>query len=84
MWRITDDFWDDWKLLKNMFERCELWQNQVSRGNYPDCDMLLLESWAKALAKNVTHVLQGRAAHNDDTLVSVWFTAYDWCRADKA
>ena len=40
MWRITDDFWDDWKLLKNMFERCELWQNQVSRGNYPDCDML--------------------------------------------
>ena len=34
MWRITDDFWDDWKLLKNMFERCELWQNQVSRGNY--------------------------------------------------
>lgn len=40
MWRITDDFWDKWDLLKNMFERCELWQNQVSRGNYPDCDML--------------------------------------------
>ena len=40
MWRITDDFWDDWKLLKNMFERCELWQNHVSEGCYPDCDML--------------------------------------------
>lgn len=40
MWRITDDFWDDWRLLKDMFHRCELWQNHVSKGCYPDCDML--------------------------------------------
>lgn len=40
MWRITDDFWDNWQLLKNMFERCEVWQRQVSEGCYPDCDML--------------------------------------------
>lgn len=40
MWRITDDFWDEWRLLKNMFERCELWQKHVSVGCYPDCDML--------------------------------------------
>ncbi|MBE5985753.1 alpha-galactosidase [Lacrimispora sp. AGF001] len=40
MWRITDDFWDDWTLLKQMFERCEHWQNHVGQGNYPDCDML--------------------------------------------
>ena len=40
MWRITDDFWDNWDLLLNMFERCELWQNHVSEGCYPDCDML--------------------------------------------
>lgn len=42
MWRITDDFWDTWPLLLNMFERCELWQNHVSEGCYPDCDMLPL------------------------------------------
>lgn len=42
MWRITDDFWDHWPLLLNMFERCELWQNHVSKGCYPDCDMLPL------------------------------------------
>lgn len=42
MWRITDDFWDNWDLLLNMFERCELWQNHVSEGCYPDCDMLPL------------------------------------------
>jgi hypothetical protein len=40
MWRITDDFWDDWNLLKGMFDRCELWQRHVGNGSYPDCDML--------------------------------------------
>ncbi|MGI5989396.1 MAG: glycoside hydrolase family 27 protein [Lachnospiraceae bacterium] len=40
MWRITDDFWDDWKLLRDMFERCELWQKQGQEGRWPDCDML--------------------------------------------
>lgn len=42
MWRITDDFWDDWDLLKAMFERCEVWQNHVMPGSFPDCDMLPL------------------------------------------
>ena len=45
MWRITDDFWDNWQLLKNMFERCEVWQNHVSEGCFPDCDMLPI-GWA--------------------------------------
>ena len=42
MWRITDDFWDSWPLLLNMFQRCEEWQDHVSEGCYPDCDMLPL------------------------------------------
>lgn len=42
MWRITDDFWDNWRLLKDMFRRCELWQSHVAEGCYPDCDMLPL------------------------------------------
>lgn len=42
MWRITDDFWDKWDLLKNMFWRCEMWQDHVSEGCFPDCDMLPL------------------------------------------
>ncbi len=40
MWRITDDFWDSWDLLKNMFYRCELWQTHSEAGSWPDCDML--------------------------------------------
>ncbi len=42
MWRITDDFWDDWRLLKAMFERCEVWQTHTGGGSWPDCDMLPL------------------------------------------
>ncbi len=42
MWRITDDFWDRWDLLKEMFWRCEVWERQVSPGCWPDCDMLPL------------------------------------------
>ena len=42
MWRVTDDFWDCWELLLPMFERCEVWERQVSPGCWPDCDMLPL------------------------------------------
>jgi hypothetical protein len=42
MWRITDDFWDRWDLLKDMFRRCEIWQAHVEPGCWPDCDMLPL------------------------------------------
>jgi hypothetical protein len=51
MWRITDDFWDNWDLLKDMFRRCELWQNHVSAGCYPDCDMLPLGTIGKGFHK---------------------------------
>jgi hypothetical protein len=42
MWRITDDFWDHWELLLDMFDRCERWQGRAGDGNWPDCDMLPL------------------------------------------
>lgn len=40
MWRITDDFWDDWNLLKGMFERAEKWCIHSGPGHWPDADML--------------------------------------------
>lgn len=42
MWRITDDFWDNWGSLRDMFDRCRNWQDKVRDGGYPDCDMLPL------------------------------------------
>lgn len=40
MWRITDDFWDDWQALYNMFERCEKWTSHNGAGHWADADML--------------------------------------------
>lgn len=54
MWRITDDFWDRWDLLKDMFHRCELWQDHVEKGCYPDCDMLPLGHLGKGFGKERT------------------------------
>ncbi len=69
MWRITDDFWDDWKLLLNMFERCELWQNHVSPGNYPDCDMLPVG----ILGKGFNNEHMTRLTRNEQiTMMTLW------------
>ena len=54
MWRITDDFWDNWKLLKDMFHRCEIWQKHVYEGCYPDCDMLPLGYLGKGFGQERT------------------------------
>ena len=40
MWRITDDFWDEWHFLYEMFERAEKWSIHSGAGHWPDADML--------------------------------------------
>lgn len=40
LWRITDDFWDSWGLLKGMFERVDAWTPYRGAGHFPDADML--------------------------------------------
>jgi hypothetical protein len=43
LWRISDDFWDDWKLLKKQFDYTRDWAEQVGKnGTWPDADMLPL------------------------------------------
>jgi len=41
MWRISDDFWDDWKLLRQQFDYTRDWAQFVGKNNtWPDADML--------------------------------------------
>ncbi len=40
MWRISDDFWDRWKPLHEMFERLDHWTPYRAPGAWPDADML--------------------------------------------
>jgi hypothetical protein len=42
MWRISDDFWDDWKMLDAQFTRLENWSPYIGEGGWPDADMLPL------------------------------------------
>jgi alpha-galactosidase len=42
MWRISGDFWDDWKLLKHQFSLCRPWISSIGPNHWPDADMLPL------------------------------------------
>jgi alpha-galactosidase len=43
MWRISDDFWDDWKLLRQQFDFTRDWARFVGKnGTWPDADLLPL------------------------------------------
>jgi hypothetical protein len=40
MWRISDDFWDRWQPLYEMFGRLDKWTPYRANGAWPDADML--------------------------------------------
>lgn len=43
MWRISDDFWDEWKLLRQQFEFARDWAPEIGKNNtWPDADMLAI------------------------------------------
>ena len=42
MWRICDDFWDNWNYLSPMFDLCRKWAPYSGPGHWPDADMLPL------------------------------------------
>lgn len=69
MWRITDDFWDSWELLKNMFWRCELWQDHVKEGGFPDCDMLPLGKLGKGFGSERT---TNFTKEEQKTMMTLW------------
>ncbi|WP_370310448.1 glycoside hydrolase family 27 protein [Sphingobium abikonense] len=42
MWRISDDFWDEWPMLEAQFTRLEHWTPWRGPDSWPDADMLPL------------------------------------------
>lgn len=69
MWRITDDFWDEWSLLKAMFARCELWQDHVREGCFPDCDMLPIGKLGKGFGQERDTAF---SAEEQKTMMTLW------------
>lgn len=42
LWRISGDFWDNWKSLKEQFALCRAWAPYIEANHWPDADMLPL------------------------------------------
>lgn len=69
MWRITDDFWDKWELLYDMFHRAEIWCNHSGAGHWPDADMLPVGAILQDYDKNN----RTKFTHNEQvTMLNLW------------
>lgn len=40
LWRISEDFWDEWPRLKHNFELVHKWEKHIENGHFPDNDMI--------------------------------------------
>jgi alpha-galactosidase len=40
LWRVSDDFWDNWKSLNHEFTLAARWSGFAGPGHWPDADML--------------------------------------------
>jgi len=50
MWRISDDFWDNWDSLKKMHDLLHMWNPYMGNGHFPDADMLPI--WRLSVRSN--------------------------------
>lgn len=72
MWRISDDFWDDWKLLKKQFEFTRDWAPYIGKDDtWPDADMLPLGRLR--ITDNIGAPQQTRFTPDEQqTLMTLW------------
>jgi alpha-galactosidase len=47
MWRLADDFWDNWKEILLMFDNAKRWEGKGEPGNWPDLDMIQIGKLSK-------------------------------------
>lgn len=40
MWRVSADFWDEWKDLKHSFDLLNAWSPHIQANHFPDADMI--------------------------------------------
>ena len=69
MWRISDDFWDEWPQLLAQFQRLENWNPHMRANAWPDADMLPLGRLA--LGERDSRL----SATEQQTLMSLWSIA---------
>lgn len=47
LWRMADDFWDDWAQVLKMFTYAKSWEGVGGPGHWPDCDMIQIGKLSK-------------------------------------
>ncbi|WP_208394807.1 glycoside hydrolase family 27 protein [Mucilaginibacter gilvus] len=47
MWRMADDFWDNWKEILHMFDYAKSWEGIGGPGHWPDADMIQIGKLSK-------------------------------------
>lgn len=83
-WRISNDIWDNWELVKKQFVNCRAWQSHINSGNFPDCDALPFgklrvsggDEWVASILndryENIGNELS-RLSHNEQlTMMTLW------------
>jgi hypothetical protein len=74
MWRISDDFWDDWQSLKQMFLLLSVWGGVGRPGAWPDADMLPLGHIGLRAERGEPRMT--RFTHDEaQTVMSLWSIA---------
>jgi alpha-galactosidase len=74
MWRISDDFWDDWKALRLNFILMSIWSGMGRPGAWPDADMLPLGHIGIRAERGEDRTT--RFTHDEQrTLMSLWSIA---------
>ena len=74
MWRISDDFWDDWKALRLNFILMSIWSGVGRPGAWPDADMLPLGHIGIRAERGEDRTT--RFTHDEQrTLMSLWSIA---------
>jgi hypothetical protein len=68
MWRVSDDFWDNWGALKEQFDRLDHWTPFRGPGHWPDADMLPIGAVRQDEPAGWTHFTQTEQV----TLMSLW------------
>ncbi len=72
MWRVSDDFWDNWPALYEQFARLDAWTPYRGPGHFPDADMIPFGN-IRAWRDNNN---QTRFTHDEQiTLMTLWSIA---------
>ena len=68
MWRVSDDFWDNWPAVLAQFGRLDRWSKFCGPGHWPDADMLPLGIVGQGRRTKLTADEQG-------TVMTLWSIA---------